>query len=174
MPLSLCSSDFLLGLCFTEPKQYHNNAPTKTAATALPTPIPIFAGVCSPAAPEGLEESVGAAPSPVVVLDKFADVVSADTIAAVVTIWVVTTVMTEPPLSVDRDVDVVREAAPLFTAVEVETAMGVVPDDDNPGAVWEQYTLKLGKQDDWGYTAPSCIMAWIGESAAVKARVAEV
>lgn len=84
------------------------------------------------------------------------------------------TVVTEPPLLVDRDVETVREAVPRLDAVELGAAISVTLDEDDACVVCEQYALKLGKHDDSGYATPNCMIACIGESAAMKASVADV
>jgi hypothetical protein len=87
---------------------------------------------------------------------------------------VANTVVTELPLLVGRDVEVVGGAVWALDAVELGAAVFAILDEDEACLVCGQYALKLGKHDDSGYTTPSCMMACMGESAAVKASVADV
>ena len=62
----------------------------------------------------------------------------------------------------------------MLVTVELGTAVDVVVDGDDACVSVEQYAVKPGKHDDWGYSAPSCKIFWMGEFAAVKASVADV
>jgi hypothetical protein len=154
--------------------QYHKSAPRHTAPTALPTPIPIFTCVSSPPASDEVEKSVGLKPTVVVVLDKFEGSIFVGVTVEAVISCVIITVLTTPLGLVVRDVEVVWEAVPVLVAVELGTAIDVVVDGDDACVAVEQYGVKLGKHDDWGYAVPSCIIFWMGESAAMKASVADV
>jgi hypothetical protein len=127
--------------------QNHNSAPIDTAPTALPIPMPIRAGVCNPVSGD-VEGPTG--PTNPAVLYVAGGGVKMDVFAEAVIICVVITVMTEPPLLVVRDVEVVREAVGVLGEVELGAAVGVVLDGDDPCVASEQYAVKLGKHDDWG------------------------
>ena len=70
--------------------------------------------------------------------------------------------------------EVVGEAAWALDAIELGAAVFAILDEDRACVVCGQYALKLGKHDDSGYLTPSCMIACMGESAAVKASVADV
>lgn len=102
----------------------------------------------SPVASDGVEESVGLKSLIVIVLDELEGGVEVDVTVEAVISCVVTTVMTEPPLLVDRDVEMVREAVGVAVAVELGAAVDAVLDRDGPCVAVEQYAIKLGKHDD--------------------------
>ena len=70
--------------------------------------------------------------------------------------------------------EVVGEAAWALDAIELGAAVFAILDKGGACVVCGQYALKLGKHDDSGYLTPSCMIACMGESAAVKASVADV
>jgi hypothetical protein len=121
-----------------------------------------------------VEGSIGLKPPAFVALDEFDDIVKKDVLVGASGVHVTKTVLTTPRLLVVREGELVWGAVEALVMVELGAAARVVLDRDGVGEAPEQYRVKLGKHDESPNASPTFMMLWIGESAAVKARVLEV
>ena len=112
--------------------QYHNKAPTKTAPTALPIPIPTSARLFNPG-PEGigrfgeLVTSTDAALDVVGRLEELrlpiGDSEAGEIIGELVGAVVINTVISWPPLFVVRNSELVRTGVEALVAAELGAAV---------------------------------------------------